>query len=243
MTNEVLKSEAEFLSQYNIHDYDIPLACVDMVIFAIIQHKLHVLLTRRNEHPSFGQWALPGGFIDVNQDKTLDDTAHRKLFEKTGIRSPYLEQVQTVGDVHRDPRGWSLTVLYFALIDYSDIMINQANGAKAEVQWLDIGEATQLQLAFDHSQLLLKAIARLKSKTRYTALPIGLMPELFTLTELQSIFEVILGHELDKKSFRRRVLDAGVLQPTECYKRSGKRDAQLYRVGDMAENFEFPRAL
>jgi 8-oxo-dGTP diphosphatase len=239
-------SEAEFLSQYDIHDYEVPLTSVDMTIFAIIEQKLHVLLVQRSEHPSKGQWALPGGFINLEQDNNIDDTAHRKLVEKTGIQSPYLEQVKTIGHAKRDPRGWSVTVLYFALIDYHSIRAidsKDKHQIKEHAQWLSLSDVQQMHLAFDHHHLLNLAVERLRNKTRYTALPIGLMPELFTLTELQTIFEVILGHTLDKKAFRRRVLDSGILQATQLSKRSGKRDAQLYRVLTLHDDFEFPRAL
>jgi ADP-ribose pyrophosphatase YjhB (NUDIX family) len=243
MANRIPISEADFLSQYNIHDYDVPLTSVDMAIFAVIEQKLHVLLIQRNEYPSQGKWALPGGFIDLKHDQTISDTAHRKLFEKTGIRSPHLEQVQTIGQAKRDPRGWSVTVLYFALIDYLAIHANKHKQLTELTQWVPLEEAHAITLAFDHHQLLSLAVERLRSKTRYTALPVSLMPELFTLTELQTIFEVILGHALDKKAFRRRVLDSGILQATELSKRSGKRDAQLYRVLNVPDDFEFPRAL
>lgn len=243
MTIRIPTDETDFLSQYNIHDYDVPLTSVDMAIFAVIEQKLHVLLVQRNEHPSKGQWALPGGFIDLMHDKTINDTAHRKLYEKTGIRSPHLEQVQTIGQAKRDPRGWSVTVLYFALIDYLAIHTSKGNQSTELAQWMPLAEAQEIFLAFDHHHLLNLSVERLRSKTRYTALPASLMPELFTLTELQTIFEVILGHTLDKKAFRRRVLDSGILQATALSKRSGKRDAQLYRASHVPDDFEFPRAL
>lgn len=243
MNTSTPNSEAEFLSQYNIHDFDVPLTCVDMAIFAVIEQKLHVLLVQRTDYPSKGQWALPGGFIDLKHDTSISDTAHRKLFEKTGIRSPHLEQVETIGQAQRDPRGWSVTVLYFALIDYLAIQTDSEHSSAELAQWIALGDARNKPLAFDHHLLLDLAVERLRSKTRYTALPVSLMPELFTLTELQTIFEVILGHALDKKSFRRRILDSAVLQATELSKRSGKRDAQLYRVKHAPDDFEFPRAL
>lgn len=229
-------NDVEFLKTYNIHDYDVPLTTVDMAIFSIVEQRLHVLVVTREEPPQLGRWALPGGFIDLKKDVSLDAAAHRKLFEKTAIASPYLEQVQTVGDATRDPRGWSVTALYFALIDHATPLATNA-------QWLPVDEASNLDWAFDHQMLLRLAVERLRSKTLYTALPIGLMPELFTLTELQQVFEVILGHGLEKKSFRRRVLDAGVVQPTELSKKSGKRSAQLYRAAALSLDFVFPRAL
>lgn len=239
MTNK--KSEKEFLDNYNIHDFDVPLTTVDMAIFSIIKNRLNVLLIKRNEHPHKDQWALPGGFIQLTKDKSIEDTAHRKLVEKTGILTSHLEQVSTFGNKKRDPRGWSLTVLYFALIDF--LALKKNGVGSEETKWLPLDEAAQLKLAFDHNDLLMTATHRLRSKTRYTALPISLMPPLFTLTELQIIFEVILGVNLQKKAFRKRMLDAGAVFGTDSNKISGKRPAQLFQATALPFDFEFPRTL
>lgn len=230
--------EKTFLDQYNIHDYEVPLASVDMSIFCIIDNKLHVLLVTRDEHPCLGQTALPGGFVNLNIDENLDETAHRKLTEKTAIQSPYLEQVGSFGGPKRDPRGWSITVLYFALIDFHSANVPSESG-----EWVEVGKALKMDLAFDHSILLNEALERLRSRTRYTALPIALMPEDFTLTELQAIFEVILGRKLPLKSFRRRVLTSEILIPTDKSKIAGKRPAQIYNKKDVPRDFSFPRPL
>ena len=108
MTNS--QTEKQFLKTYNIHDYDIPLVSVDIAIFSVIDDKLNVLIVKRAQHPRKGKWALPGGFIDLSADKTIDDAAHRKLAEKTGVTNAHLEQVVSVGDSTRDPRGWSVTI-------------------------------------------------------------------------------------------------------------------------------------
>lgn len=234
-----MKSEEKaFLQQYNIHDYDVPLASVDMSIFAIIDNKLNVLLVKRTEHPNKGLQALPGGFVDFKSDTSLEDAAHRKLLEKTGIRSPYLEQVGTVGNPKRDPRGWSITVLYFALIDFQSVKINDELS-----EWVEVEKAYDLKLAFDHVELLRMSVERLQSRTRYTALPIALMPKDFTLTELQKIFEIILGRKLPLKSFRTRILTANVLIPTDRSKIAGKRPAQIYNSKGISRDFSFPRPL
>jgi 8-oxo-dGTP diphosphatase len=234
-------SEQAYLASYNIHDFNVPLATVDMAIFSIINNQLSVLLVKRLEHPFKGQWALPGGFIQLEKDKNIDETAQRKLIEKTGIQISHLEQVGTVGNKKRDPRGWSLTVLYFALIDF--LAIKKKSIGVEESKWIPANEANLLKLSFDHNELLRLAIHRLRSKTRYTALPVSLMPSLFTLTELQTIFEVILGVSLQKKAFRKRLLDAGVVIGTESSKISGKRPAQLFQASTLPFDFEFPRAL
>ncbi|MCF6319060.1 MAG: NUDIX domain-containing protein [Proteobacteria bacterium] len=167
-----------------------------MVIFSIIEGELSVLLLNRDEHPSKGSLALPGGFIDLKQDQNIDGTAYRKLYKKTGVKSPYLEQVETIGNKTRDIRGWSVTVLYYALIDINNIKQKQNDNS----QWMPVERALKTPLAFDHKTLIEKAQNRLVEKTRYTALPVELMPELFTLTELQTVFEIILGKKLPTKS-------------------------------------------
>lgn len=190
-------SEQEYLAHYQKTDYDTPLFTVDMAIFSVAKGQLQVLMIQRSNFPEKGKWALPGGFIDLKTDPDLMATAHRKLLEKTGIHSPYLEQVETIGNQHRDPRGWSITSLYFALIDFSKFEIQKTSTTEIS-KWISIEEALQLELAFDHQKLLKLAFDRLCNKTRYTALPASLMPELFTLTELQTIYEIILGQTLEK---------------------------------------------
>ena len=116
-------TEKEFLKKYDIHEFDVPLCTVDMTVFSLIDNELNVLLTYRDEHPCKNRWALPGGFIDLYKDKSPEAAAHRKLKEKTGLSSAYLEQVETIGSQKRDPRGWSLTVLYFALVDITRVKL------------------------------------------------------------------------------------------------------------------------
>ncbi|QER40434.1 NUDIX hydrolase [Acinetobacter suaedae] len=235
-------SEQEYLAQYQKTDYDTPLFTVDMAIFSVAKGQLQVLMIQRSNFPEKGKWALPGGFVDLKTDPDLMATAHRKLQEKTGIQLPYLEQVETIGNLHRDPRGWSITSLYFALIDFEKFEIQATNTAEYS-QWYPIDQALQLDLAFDHKQLLQLAFDRLCNKTRYTTLPVSLMPEVFTLTELQSIYEIILGHTLEKKSFRRRMQEAGAVEETGQQKIVGKRPAQLFRYALEDYHFSFPRML
>lgn len=233
------QTEKEFLDAYDIHDFDVPLVSVDMAIFAVEKNDLQLLLVKRDQHPEQGKWSLPGGFIDQQVDKTIDATAYRKLQEKTGIESPYLEQVETIGSEQRDPRGWSVTCLYYALIDKEKVMIG---GAK-ESRWFSLKLLADKNLAFDHGLLVKKATQRLRAKSRYTALPIELLPEKFTLSELQKIFEIILGRDLPVKSFRRRVQSAGVIEATGESKVSGKRTAQLFKSTGLDRNYYFPRPL
>ncbi len=241
-----MSEEQQFLANYDRREFLAPLTTVDMAIFAIIAGQLHVLLVERSNFPAKGQLALPGGFIDEVNDLDLAATAHRKLFEKTGIRSPYLEQVETVANASRDPRGWSVTILHFALIDHTQSKVSspgKSNSATEVSHWRPVTEASAAALAFDHSSLLEKALDRLRNKTRYTALPLRLMPAEFTLSELQRVFETVLGLTLEKKSFRRRVLDAGIIAEVGEQRTTGHRPAALYRLDSMPSNFAFPRPL
>ncbi len=233
------QTEKQFIENYDIHQYDVPLTMVDMAIFSIIDNKLNVLLVERNIFPEKGKLALPGGFIDKNKDSDLEATALRKLKQKTGVKLSYLEQVESVGNATRDPRGWSVTILYFALIDSAKL--NKKLMSRS--YWHPVDEVKHIALAFDHNLLVQKAVARLRSKTLYTALPMALLPEKFTLTELQTIFEIILSRKLPVKSFRRRMMDAGVVEATNESKISGKRKARLYKSTGIKKDFYFPRPL
>lgn len=235
-------SEHEFLSHYNKKEFESPLLTVDMAIFSVHANELQVLVIQRSNFPEKGRWALPGGFVDLAKDVDLMASAHRKLVEKTGVQSPYLEQVATIGNATRDPRGWAVTTLYFALIDFNQFE-RISSTQQEESRWVNIAEAQQLELAFDHQQLLQLAIERLSSKARYTALPVSLMPKRFTLTELQRIYEIILGQRLEKKSFRRRMIEAGAVKETNESKIAGKRPAQLYEYALDHFDFHFPRIL
>ena len=233
-------TEEEFIKSYNIHDYEVPLCTVDMAIFSLIDQELNVLLVNRDNHPFKNQWALPGGFVDLTIDNSTEAAAYRKLEDKTGISSAYLEQVETIGSPERDPRGWSLTILYFALVDSTEVLLSDEG---KESKWVPIDWLATKQLAFDHNHLVNVAIERLRAKATYTALPIELMPREFTLTELQNVFELILERKLQAKSFRKRVVSAGMVEETGDSKISGKRPAKLYRSTQVDRDTYFSRAL
>ena len=233
--------EARFLAAYNIHDFAIPLASVDLAIFSLHSGQLQVLLVRRATHPFKDRWALPGGFVDVDRDASLDATALRKLTEKTGVSTPYLEQVATVGGPRRDPRAWSMTVLYMALIAHTDAL--PAVDTVEAARWWPWEEAIALDLAFDHRALLLQARERLRSKTAYTALPVFVLPVPFTLSALLQAFEVLLDAPLEKKSFRRRIEETRLLrQVGEGFAQSGRgRPAALFEPDAAARAHVFSR--
>lgn len=224
--------------------FERPLAGVDLVIFTVRDERLQVLLTQRPDAPNepFPHvWALPGGLIDVDRDENLEACARRKLAEKTGVATPYLEQLGSWGSKSRDPRGWSATHVYFALMP-SDGIEPRAGGYAADARWhpvLDHG--VRDRLAFDHAEILAAAIERLRGKVEYTSLPAFLLPEEFTLTELQHAYEIVLDRPLNKSAFRTRVRDAGLIVEVPRQKSGPNRPAQLYRLRDRHQPVFFPR--
>ncbi|HEX8987496.1 MAG TPA: NUDIX domain-containing protein [Rhodocyclaceae bacterium] len=221
-----------------------PLVTVDVVVFTVLDDRLKVLLVRRptdKAEPFPGAWALPGGFIDTARDRDLLDCALRKLREKTGVAAPYLEQLGSWGDAARDPRGWSTTHAYFALIAApADVAATMAAGS-AESRWEEADAAVRQPLAFDHGAILAAAIARLRGKVEYTSLPAFLLQEPFTLPELQQVYEVVLGRPMDKSAFRKRMLDAGFLDETGMIEGRFGRPAMGYSIRDRARATLFPR--
>lgn len=236
------RSEAEFLKNYNIHDFDIPLVSVDLVIFTLHEDRLKVLLVKRRDYPCKGQWALPGGFVDIRRDSDLRETALRKLQEKASVAAPYLEQLESVGGAKRDPRGWSVTVVYFAMIPYHELQ--KSSVASEDVNWVSVEQAETMTLAFDHADLLQHALTRIRSKVLYTLIPAYLIASPFTLSGLQHAYEIIIGREVEKKAFRRRLDNADVLEPTGGIdSQAAGRPAALYRLKSSVIGFSFTRQL
>lgn len=225
-----IQTEKEFLREYDSSVFKNPITTVDTVIFTVIDGHLHVLTVKRAEHPCIDSWALVGGFIDIDQDTDIESTAKRKLEEKTGVKAPYLEQFGTIGNGKRDPRGWSVTTVYFALISSVNVQLQCGKGA-VDIKWSKVtGGKVKDKLAFDHAKILLDCYERLRNKVLYTSLPIYLMPKYFTLGELQNVYEIILNQKIEHKSFRRRILNADILLETTEMRRDGKRPAQLYSI-------------
>lgn len=217
---------------------------VDPVISTVFDGKLHILLVKRNIEPYDGCWSLPGGFINTSDDKDLQAAALRKLKEKTNVTAPYLEQVETVGSASRDPRGWSLTVVYYALIARPDTVLSAVHGA-SEVRWAPVGDdGPALPLAFDHEKLIGLALDRLRAKVSYTSVAAHLLTEPFTILDLQNIHEVILGRKVEKKTLMRRYLGAGLLLEVEGARQEGRmRPARLYRLKDRKAIHYFVRSM
>jgi ADP-ribose pyrophosphatase YjhB (NUDIX family) len=224
-------------------DFPRPLTTVDVAIFSIRDGSLSVLLVKRPadaQEPFPGRWALPGGFVDVERDRDLEACAMRKLREKTGFAAPYLEQVGSWGSAKRDPRGWSATHLYFALVPDTGELPRDSGGSWRALEGTGVGA----RLAFDHDELLEAAVTRLRSKVEYTSLPAFLVPEPFTLAQLQRAFEVVLGRPVNKAAFRTRVLSAGMLQATGRQREGPTRPAELYRLAGREGSLTyFPRPL
>ncbi|RFA25143.1 NUDIX hydrolase [Alkalilimnicola ehrlichii] len=195
-----------------------------MVIFTIRSERLAVLLRRRDKTPYAGCWGLPGG--RVHADETLEQAAVRQLAEKTGITGVYLEQLYTFGDPARDPRGRVIAVSYYALVPYNRLKVQ---AQPSELAWHRVDALPPL--AFDHGKIVAMAQERLCAKLDYSTIALQFMPEKFTLSELQAVYESILGEALDKRNFRKRVQALDCLEDTGEQFRAGKhRPAKLFRL-------------
>jgi 8-oxo-dGTP diphosphatase len=207
------------------YEYPRPALTVDVVIFTLRENRLYALLVQRGDPPYAGMWALPGGF--VNLDESLEAAASRELEEETGIQQGYLEQLYTYGEPGRDPRHRTVTVAYFALIP-ADAPFRAEGGDDArQARWWPVDCLPEL--AFDHNEIVGYALRRLRYKLEYTALGFELLPDEFTLSEIQHTYEMILGEKLDKRNFRRRILGAGIIEPTPHLRGGEGRPARLYR--------------
>ena len=204
---------------------------VDVVIFTVREGSLQVLLVKRGVPPFEGQYAIPGGFL--REGESLEEAALRELYEEAGVRNPFLDQLYTFGGPKRDPRGRVVTVAYYALIA-SDKLLLIAGADAAEAQWFPANDLPPL--AFDHKNILDYAVERLKNKLEYTTVGFQLLPEKFTLGELQAVYEAILGKQLDKRNFRRKIALLGILKPLREWQHTGRKPAQLFRFA--ASRFE-----
>jgi 8-oxo-dGTP diphosphatase len=217
--------------------YQFPRAAltVDCVVFGFDEGELKVLLIERALEPFKGRWALPGGFVRV--DETLDDAARRELAEEAGLKDVFLEQLYTFGAVERDPRERVVSVAYYALVKLADHDTRAATDA-ADAKWFPISKVPKL--AFDHAEILATALTRLKGKVRYQPIGFELLPPKFTLSQLQHLYEAVLETGLDKRNFRKKVLSFGLLVPLKETQMAGRhRPAQLFRFdADKYERFK-----
>lgn len=221
----------ESRKSYDPSRYERPSVTVDVVILTVHDGRLEVLLVKRRHWPFEGMWAIPGGFVEPNE--SLEEAARRELREETGVGDVYIEQLYTFGDPGRDPRTRVITVVYYALIRPEQVQIQAADDA-ADAAWSPIAHLPPL--AFDHAKILDYTWQRLRGKLEYTTIGYQLLPEAFTLTELQKVYETILDHPLDKRNFRKKVLATGILERTEGTRMTGQhRPAALYRFSPHAE--------
>jgi len=212
------------------HSYEFPRPAltVDCVVFGLDEDELQVLLIRRGLEPFLGDWALPGGFVHV--DESLDAAALRELEEETGLRKLFLEQLFTFGAPARDPRERVVTVAYYALVKLSEHKVRAATDA-ADAAWFGISDLPTL--GFDHAEIVELALTRLRGKVRYQPIGFELLPRKFTLTQLQRMYEVILERSLDKRNFRKKILGMDLLvELDEVQKDVAHRAARLYKFDD-----------
>ncbi len=276
-------TEEEFLKQYDADIYKRPSLTVDMLIFTVMEEEeenyrklpgkcLKILLVKRGDHPCIGKWALPGGFVSI--DESLDEAALRVLRAETNVDNIYMEQLYTWGEINRDPRTRVISSSYMALVDSSSLSI-KAGSDEEDASWFNVSykvleekdlssgegyeEIVEIKLwnnseelsakikvtesldggvrreviesvgiAFDHGKFIEYGISRLRNKIEYTSLAFNLMPELFTLTELQKVYEVIQGKELLAAAFRRKVANM-VTETDEFTKDAGHRPSKLFK--------------
>jgi 8-oxo-dGTP diphosphatase len=210
--------------------YARPALTVDVVVFALDEEDLQVMLIERDLPPFAGQWALPGGFVRV--EETLEQAAIRELQEETGLRDIFLEQLFTFGALERDPRERIVTVAYYALVNLAGHNVLASTDAR-NAAWFPVSDLPTL--AFDHAQIVDAALARLRGKVRYQPIGFELLPEKFTLRQLQHLYEIVLGRELDKRNFRKKVLSMGIIKETnEIEKDVAHRAARLFRFDEKA---------
>jgi 8-oxo-dGTP diphosphatase len=202
------------------YDYPRPALTSDCVVFGVDQEELQVLLIQRDRDPFAGKWALPGGFVEI--DEAPEKAAHRELQEETGLTGVDLEQFHTFGEPKRDPRGRTVSVAYFGLVNIADHAAQAADDARS-LAWLPVRKPPAL--AFDHDRILAMACARLNEKLRCQPIGFELLPRKFPLSQLQHLYETILGTPLDRRRFRRRLLGSGLLEETP----ETRKAARLYR--------------
>ncbi len=189
-----------------IYEYPRPAVTTDCVIFGFDEGELKILLIERGIEPYKGRWALPGGFIEIDEDAEM--CARRKLLQETCLQNIYMEQLYTFSSVDRDPRYRVISIAYYALVNLSDYNA-QAGTDTANIKWFPLSEVPEL--AFDHYQILQKAIERLRGKIKYRPIGFELLPEEFTLPELHQLYEIVLQTTLDRRNFRKKTLSFGLL--------------------------------
>ena len=207
------------------YKYPRPALTTDCIIFGFDQNELKVLLIERGIEPYKSKWALPGGFVKMNE--TTEEGAKRELYEETGLKNIFIEQLFTFSDVNRDPRGRVISVAYFSLINLNNYKPKAGDDAN-KAQWFSIKNIPSL--AFDHEKILRMALYRLKGKIRYQPIGFELLEEKFTLSDLQHLYEVVLEIKIDKRNFRKKILKMNLLiELDEKQKNVAHKAAKFYK--------------
>jgi 8-oxo-dGTP diphosphatase len=210
------------------YQYARPAVTVDCVVFGLDDQDLKVLLIQRDNEPFAGRWALPGGFVKM--DETLEESALRELREETGLTKVFLEQLYTFGNPGRDPRERVVTIAYYALVKLLDHKVQAATDAR-EAAWFAVDDLPKL--CFDHDTILDTALKRLQGKVRYQPIGFELLPPKFSLTQLQRMYEIILERPLDKRNFRKKVISLDILDELDEVEQDvAHRAARLYRFNE-----------
>lgn len=241
---ETQGSEAEYLQRYQARfaGFDRPAVTVDVVLFTVVDRQLRLLLIRRRLHPFKGSWALPGGFL--TRGETAEQAARRELQDEAGVSDLYLEQLFTFTDPQRDPREWIVSIAHYALVSAARLSPRAGTDA-VETGWFAVKEqrdgnfalfpeagGAEVAVAFDHAGIVRLAVERLRARLDHAPLGFQLLPERFTLTDLQEVHEAILGAALDKRNFRAKVLRDGLVKPTREVRVGAHRPAQLFKYAD-----------
>lgn len=225
------------MEDYDVTKFERPSVTVDIILFTVKKEELKILLVKRNLKPFKDMWAIPGGFIKM--DETLEEAAKRELLEETNVKDVYLEQLYTFGDPKRDPRTRVITVTYFALVSSEKFKLKSATDTK-DVKWFSMNNLPEL--SFDHKEILGYGLKRLRWKLEYTTVAFSLLPEKFTLTQLQKLYEIIFNKELDKRNFRKKIKSLKMVKETsESQEDVMHRPAKLYtrnkKIGEIIEIF------
>ncbi|WP_147125406.1 NUDIX hydrolase [Shimia ponticola] len=216
-----------------MHDHPLPILTVDVVLLSLRDGALQVGLTRRDKDPFQGEWALPGGYIHTDTDADTTATARRVARDKAGLQDVYCEQLATISGPERDPRGWSATVVHYALV-------RGAVPKDSPLKWRPA--AAPGPLAFDHNGLIAATLERLRGKGAYSNLPAFFLPAAFTLSELRSTYEQVLGQPLNDAAFRRKIEESGFVTPLPGQlSKATARPAQLYELTDTSLKFSHRR--
>lgn len=223
------------------YEYERPGLTVDCVVFGLdlLEETLKVILIERDVEPFRGEWAIPGGFVKSNE--TLIEAANRELSEETGLTDVFLEQLFTFGDPGRDPRGWVVSVAYYALVSPEKHHLVASTDAR-QAQWFSIDHLPTL--AFDHEQILQTALNRIRGKLSYAPIGFELLPQKFTIKQLQKLYEIVLDQLLDNRNFRKKIFSMDVLKELdEMQKGVPHRAARLYRFDERKYNHLVKRGL